>query len=88
MMDPIFIVAIVFLVLGGAFGGYVVYHKETVIRPLEIEEHETVEKMTCEELRVKHEGGQYWSFNNWKLGNTKICGCPNPPPQCTGGGGH
>ncbi|MBM3905764.1 MAG: hypothetical protein FJ354_03655 [Thaumarchaeota archaeon] len=88
MMDPIFIVAIVFLVLGGAFGGYVVIHKEIVIKPLEIEEHEIVEKMSCDELSKKHESGQYWSFNNWKLGNSKICGCPNPPPQCTGGGGH
>jgi len=85
-MDPIFIVAIVFLVLGSAFGGYVVYHKETVIRPLEIAEHEAVAEMSCDELRLKHEGGQYWSFNNWKMANTKMCSCPNPPPQCSGGG--
>ena len=45
MMDPIFIIAIVFLVVGGAFAGYVVYHKTTVIRPLEISEHDEV--MEC-----------------------------------------
>jgi len=86
MMTPIFIVAIIFLVLGSALAGFVVLHKQTVIKPLEIAEHDAVEKMSCEELRSKHESGQYWSFNNWKLGNTKICGCPNPPPQCSGGG--
>lgn len=84
-MDPIFIIAIVFLVVGGAFGGYVVYHKETVIKPLEIQEREDVAGMTCDELKIKHEKGQYWSFKNWKMANDKLCACPGA--EC-GGGGH
>lgn len=88
MMDPIFIIAIVFLFVGSAFAGFVVYHKETVMKPLEIEEKDQIESMGCDDLKLKHEGAQYWSFTNWKLANVKICSCPNPPPQCTGGGGH
>ncbi|MBI5698066.1 MAG: hypothetical protein HZC29_06225, partial [Thaumarchaeota archaeon] len=71
-----------------AFAGFVVYHKETVMRPLEIEEKAQIETLGCDDLKIKHEGAQYWSFTNWKLANVKICSCPNPPPQCTGGGGH
>lgn len=83
-MDPIFIIAIVFLVVGGAFAGYVVYHKETVIRPLEISEHDAVMAMSCDDLKIKHEKGQYWSFKNWKVANTKLCSCPGV--ECSTGG--
>ncbi|NDB91233.1 MAG: hypothetical protein EB167_00725 [Nitrososphaeria archaeon] len=71
------------MVVGGAFGGYVVYHKETVIRPLEIAEHDAVSKMSCDDLKVKHEKGQYWSFKNWKAANAKLCSCPGV--ECSGG---
>lgn len=83
-MHPIFIIAIVFLVIGSAFAGFVVYHKETVVRPLEIAEHDDVSKMSCDDLKIKHEKGQYWSFTNWKAANTKLCSCPGV--ECTTGG--
>lgn len=82
MMDPIFIIAIVFLVLGGAFAGYIVYHKEAVIKPLEIKEHQEVMAMSCDDLKLKHEKGEYWSFTNWKYANKKLCTCPGV--ECSG----
>lgn len=88
MMDPIFIIAIVFLFVGSTFAGFVVYHKQTVMNPLEVKEKAEIEAMNCDDLKLKHEGAQYWSFTNWKIANTKICSCPNPPPQCTSTGGH
>lgn len=75
MMDPIFIIGIAFLVLGGAFGGYVVYHKVTVMDPLEAQEKAEIEGMSCDQVKVKHELGQYWSFKNWKLANEKVMSC-------------
>lgn len=75
MMNPIFIIGIAFLVLGGGFGGYVVIHKVLVMDPLEIQEKQEIEQMTCEEIKIKHEGEQYWSFDNWKIGAAKVKSC-------------
>jgi hypothetical protein len=75
MMDPIFIIGITFLVLAGALGGYVVYHKETVMTPLEMQEKAEIESMSCEEIKVKHELGQYWSFRNWRIADDKVTAC-------------
>jgi hypothetical protein len=75
MMDPMFIIAIVFLVVGGAFGGYVVYHKEIVMRPLETQEKADIDGMTCDQIKLKHETGQYWSFKNWRIADAKVKAC-------------
>jgi len=72
MMDPIFIIAIVFLFIGAAFAGFVVYHKQSVMVPLEMKEKADIEAMNCDDLKLKHEGGQYWSFKNWRIADTKI----------------
>lgn len=75
MMDPMFIIPIVFLVLGAALGGYVIYHKQVVMVPLEIQEKAEIEAMNCDEIKIKHELGQYWSFENWKIANAKVAAC-------------
>lgn len=72
MMDPVFIIAIVFLFVGATFAGFVVYHKQTVMVPLEMKEKADIEAMNCDDLKLKHEGAQYWSFKNWKIANNKI----------------
>jgi hypothetical protein len=77
MADPMFVIALVFLVLGAALGGYVVYHKQTVMVPLEMQEKAEIEAMNCEEIKLKHELGQYWSFTNWKIANEKVKSCSN-----------
>jgi hypothetical protein len=78
MADPMFIIAIVFLVLGASLGGYVVYHKQIVMVPLEMQEKAEIESMSCDEVKVKHELGQYWSFTNWKIANQKVKSCTPP----------
>ncbi|MEM3064982.1 MAG: hypothetical protein QW177_06375 [Candidatus Nitrosotenuis sp.] len=75
MADPMFVIPLVFLVLGAGLGGYVVYHKQTVMVPLEMQEKAEIEAMNCEEIKIKHELGQYWSFNNWKIANEKVKSC-------------
>ena len=70
-----FIIPLVFLVLGASLGGYVVYHKQVVMVPLEMQEKVEIEAMNCDEIRVKHELGQYWSFTNWKIANEKVKAC-------------
>lgn len=75
MMDPMFIIPIVFLVLGAALGGYVIYHKQVVMVPLEIQEKAEIEAMNCDEIKIKHELGQYWSLENWKIANAKVAAC-------------
>jgi hypothetical protein len=75
MMDPIFIIGITFLVFASALGGYVVYHKQTVMVPLEMQEKAEIENMSCDEVKLKHEQGKYWSFNNWKIANAKVHAC-------------
>jgi len=75
MMNPIYIIALVFLVLGAALAGFVVYHKQTVMVPLEMQEKAEIESMNCEEIEKKHELGQYWSFHNWKIANEKVQIC-------------
>ena len=75
MMDPIFIIGITFLVLASALGGYVVYHKEIVMTPLEMQEKAEIEGMSCEEIKEKHELGQYWSFTNWRIADDKVKAC-------------
>jgi hypothetical protein len=75
MADPMFIIAIVFLVLGAGLGGYVVLHKQIVMDPLESQEKAEIEAMNCEEVKIKHELGQYWSFDNWKIANAKVKAC-------------
>lgn len=74
-MDPIFIIGIAFLVLGAGFGGYVVMHKQTVMVPLEDQERAEIELMNCDEVKLKHEMGQYWSFTNWKIADAKVKSC-------------
>lgn len=74
-MNPIYIVAIVFLVLGSTFAGYVVFHKQTVMTPLVNAERAEIESMNCDQVKLKHEGGQYWSFKNWKIANAKVKAC-------------
>jgi hypothetical protein len=78
MADPIFIIGITFLVLAASLGGFVVYHKQTTMVPLEMQERVEIEAMSCEEIKVKHELGQYWSFNNWKIANAKVKACAPP----------
>lgn len=75
MADPMFIIPIVFLVLGAGMAGYVIYHKQTVMVPLEMQEKAEIEAMNCEEVKLKHELGQYWSFNNWKIADKKVKAC-------------
>ncbi|HXG14069.1 MAG TPA: hypothetical protein VNK25_02965 [Candidatus Nitrosotenuis sp.] len=75
MADPMFVIPLVFLVLGAGLGGYVVYHKQTVMVPLEMQEKAEIEAMNCEEVKIKHELGQYWSFTNWKIANEKVKSC-------------
>ncbi len=75
MMNPIYIIAIVFLVLGAALGGFVVYHKQVVMVPLEMQEKSEIEAMNCEQVEQKHELAQYWSFDNWKVANEKVLAC-------------
>jgi hypothetical protein len=70
-----FIIAIVFLVLGASLGGFVILHKQMVMVPLEAQEKAEIENMTCEEIKMKHELGQYWSFTNWKIANAKVKAC-------------
>ncbi len=70
-----FIIPLVFLVLGASLGGYVIYHKQTVMVPLEMQEKAEIEAMNCEEVKIKHELGQYWSFTNWKIANEKVKAC-------------
>jgi len=74
-MDPIFIIGIAFLVLGAGFGGYVVLHKQMVMVPLEEQERIDIEQMNCDQIKEKHEGGQYWSFTNWKIADAKVRSC-------------
>lgn len=75
MADQMFVIPLVFLVLGAGLGGYVVYHKQTVMVPLEMQEKAEIEAMNCEEVKIKHELGQYWSFTNWKIANEKVKSC-------------
>lgn len=75
MVDPIFVIGIIFLVLASGIGGYVVYHKEMVMKPLILAEQAEIENMTCEEIDAKHASGQYWSFKNWRLGDDKVKAC-------------
>jgi hypothetical protein len=75
MMNPIYIIAITFLVLGAALGGFVVYHKQVVMIPLEMQEKAEIEAMNCEQVEHKHELAQYWSFENWKVANEKVLVC-------------
>lgn len=75
MMDPMFVIPLVFLVLGAALGGYVIYHKQVVMVPLEMQEKAEIETMNCEQVKTKHELGQYWSFDNWKIANAKVDAC-------------
>jgi hypothetical protein len=74
-MNPIYIIAVVFLVLGASLGGFVVYHKVTVMVPLEMQEKAEIEAMNCEEVEHKHELAQYWSFKNWKIADAKVQVC-------------
>lgn len=74
-MNPIFIIGIVFLVLGAAFGGYVVIHKQMVMVPLEEQERAEIERMNCDQIKEKHELGEYWSFTNWKIADSKVKSC-------------
>jgi hypothetical protein len=74
-MDPIFIIGITFLVLGSALAGVVVIHKETVMVPLEMQEKAEIESMNCQQIEEKHQLGQYWSFNNWKIADAKVKAC-------------
>lgn len=85
MMDPIFIIGIVFLVLGAGFGGYVVLHKQMVMVPLEEQEKAELELMTCDEIKLKHEQGQYWSFTNWKIADAKVKSCAGITAPTSGG---
>lgn len=78
MADPIFIIGITFLVLAASLGGFVVYHKQTVMVPLEMQEKAEIEAMNCDEVKQKHELGQYWSFTNWKIANAKVKACAPP----------
>jgi hypothetical protein len=75
MMDPIFIIGIAFLVLGAGFGGYVVLHKHLVMDPLEQQEKEEIMQMNCEQVKMKHEKEEYWSFDNWKIAAAKVKSC-------------
>ena len=75
MADPIFIIGITFLVVGASIAGFVVYHKNTVMVPLEMQEKKQIEDMTCDEVKLKHEQGRYWSFDNWKIANAKVLKC-------------
>jgi hypothetical protein len=46
--------------------------------PLEMQEKAEIESMSCDEVKVKHELGQYWSFTNWKIANQKVKSCTPP----------
>ena len=74
-MNAIYIIAVVFLVLGASLAGFVVYHKQTVMVPLEMQERAEIEAMNCEQVEHKHELAQYWSFDNWKVANEKVLVC-------------
>lgn len=75
MANPIFIIGITFLVIGASIAGFVVYHKHTVMVPLEAQEKQQIEDMTCDEVKLKHEQGKYWSFDNWKIADAKVHAC-------------
>ncbi|MBM2852206.1 MAG: hypothetical protein HW420_753 [Candidatus Nitrosotenuis sp.] len=74
-MDPIFIIGIVFLVMASSIGAYVVYHKEVVMKPLILGERAEIADASCDEIKKKHELGQYWALSNYRLAAAKISAC-------------
>lgn len=74
-MDPIFIIGIVFLVMASSVGAYVVYHKEVVMKPLILGERAEIADASCDEIKKKHELGQYWALSNYRLAAAKISAC-------------
>jgi hypothetical protein len=74
-MDPIFIIGIVFLVMASSIGAYVVYHKEVVMKPLILGERAEIADASCDEIKKKHELGQYWALSNYRLAAAKISVC-------------
>ena len=74
-MDPIFIIGIVFLVLASSIGAYVVYHKEMVMKPLILGERADIADASCDEIKKKHELGQYWALSNYRLAAAKVSAC-------------
>ena len=74
-MDPIFIIGIVFLVVASTIVGYVMYHKETVMKPLILKEKAEIEAASCDQIKKKHELGQYWALSNFRLAAAKVHAC-------------
>ncbi|HEY8109344.1 MAG TPA: hypothetical protein VIG05_00560 [Candidatus Nitrosotenuis sp.] len=74
-MDPIFIIGIAFLVLASSIGAYVVYHKEVVMKPLILSEAAEIEAASCDDVKKKHELGQYWALSNYRLAAAKVASC-------------
>ncbi|MBI5146552.1 MAG: hypothetical protein HZA84_04960 [Thaumarchaeota archaeon] len=74
-MDPIFIIGIVFLVLASSIGAYVVYHKEVVMKPLILQESAEIDAASCDEIKKKHELGQYWALSNYRQAAAKVASC-------------
>jgi len=74
-MDPIFIIGIAFLILASSIGAYVVYHKEMVMKPLILGEKAEIADASCDEIKKKHELGQYWALSNYRLAAAKVSAC-------------
>jgi hypothetical protein len=74
-MDPIFIIGIAFLILASSIGAYVVYHKEVVMKPLILGERAEIADASCDEIKKKHELGQYWALSNFRLAAAKVSAC-------------
>ena len=61
--------------MASSIGAYVVYHKEVVMKPLILGERAEIADASCDEIKKKHELGQYWALSNYRLAAAKISAC-------------